>query len=568
DGRVVVSMRDRAAVEVFEPSRGVASALTRLCKVAVAAEPTGLAVTPDGATLLVASRWGHALTALGTRDMDVRFVATLPRDPRAVVTSSDGKKAFVAHAVGSALTIVDLDGERTRTTELRDRQARERHRPGTWETIAADDPRARPLELGDRQERQLVRLTMNGDRRLFHEGAKFVAVRDQRPSQGYAIVRSAAGHVLLPEALVDVGNGVRSRGYGEAQSAFGDVAAIDEGTEKRMARPAFDGRAGDCLLPRSAAIDPSTDELVVACAGLDEIVVYDAKRDAPHDKELRRHPVPAGPTGVAVDDRRRAVVWSEFARALSVVELWRAKGPGTKTLRVDGASGLSASAERGRVLFHESGERVAFDGRACASCHPDGRDDALTWTTPDGPRQTPMLVGRLEGTAPYGWTGASRDLREHLRHTFDRLAGKGLSAREQDDVFAYVAALRTPSDRPPGDAVPNVVASAGAPPRVGPLVARGDALFHDADAGCATCHLGDALTDGVKHDVKSRARGDVQAAFDTPSLRFVGRSAPYYHDGRYATLADLLRGADGAMGHTSQLSPKDQSALVAYLESL
>ena len=179
-----------------------------------------------------------------------------------------------------------------------------------------------------------------------------------------------------------------------------------------------------------------------------------------------------------------------------------------------------------------------------------------------------MLVGRLEGTAPYGWSGASKDLGEHLKHTFDRLAGKGLSAREQDDLLAYVAALRTPSDGSLREGAPTVVASAGAPPKIDPLVARGDALFHDAAAGCATCHLGDALTDGVKHDVKSRARGDVQAAFDTPSLRFVGRSAPYYHDGRYATLADLLRGADGTMGHTAHLSAEDQSALVAYLESL
>ncbi len=227
-----------------------------------------------------------------------------------------------------------------------------------------------------------------------------------------------------------------------------------------------------------------------------------------------------------------------------------------RVLRVEGSSGLSASAARGRVLFHASDARVAFDGRACASCHPDGRDDAFTWTTPDGPRQTPMLVGRLDGTAPYGWTGASRDLKEHLRHTFDRLAGKGLTADEQDDIFAYVAALR----------VPTAPAKAEGPKP--DRLARGDELFHDAATGCATCHLGDQLTDGVKHDIKSRARGDTQPAFDTPSLRFVGRSAPYYHDGRYATLADLLRGADKTMGHTDHLSDEDRDALIAYLQSL
>ena len=32
-------------------------------------------------------------------------------------------------------------------------------------------------------------------------------------------------------------------------------------------------------------------------------------------------------------------------------------------------------------------ERLSGDGRACASCHPDGRDDGLVWSTPNGPRQ-------------------------------------------------------------------------------------------------------------------------------------------------------------------------------------
>jgi cytochrome c peroxidase len=70
------------------------------------------------------------------------------------------------------------------------------------------------------------------------------------------------------------------------------------------------------------------------------------------------------------------------------------------------------------------------------------------------------------------------------------------------------------------------------------------------------------------HDVKSRTSADRDQAFDTPSLRFVGGTAPYFHDGRYASLRALLVGADGAMGHTKQLSDDDLAALEAYLRSL
>ena len=44
--------------------------------------------------------------------------------------------------------------------------------------------------------------------------------------------------------------------------------------------------------------------------------------------------------------------------------------------------------------------------------------------------------------------------------------------------------------------------------------------------------------------------------------------APYFHDGRYATLSDVLSGSDGTMGHTSQLTPDDRLALEAYLRRL
>ena len=48
-----------------------------------------------------------------------------------------------------------------------------------------------------------------------------------------------------------------------------------------------------------------------------------------------------------------------------------------------------------------------------------------------------------------------------------------------------------------------------------------------------------STTDGLRHDVKSRAAKDNHAEFDTPSLRFIARSAPFFHDGRYASLDEL-----------------------------
>jgi cytochrome c peroxidase len=62
--------------------------------------------------------------------------------------------------------------------------------------------------------------------------------------------------------------------------------------------------------------------------------------------------------------------------------------------------------------------------------------------------------------------------------------------------------------------------------------------------------------------------GASAAGFDTPSLRFVGATAPYFHDGRYKSLDEVLIAPDHDMGGGATLGRGDRAALVAYLETL
>jgi len=102
----------------------------------------------------------------------------------------------------------------------------------------------------------------------------------------------------------------------------------------------------------------------------------------------------------------------------------------------------------------------------------------------------------------------------------------------------------------------------------GALVAEGEAIFRSADAQCASCHGEDGRTpDGVRHDVGSRAAGDQRRELDTPSLAFLAGSAPYYHDGRFATLRELLEKSRAKMGQQRPLSPHELDALEAYLRT-
>ncbi|MFO0548851.1 MAG: c-type cytochrome [Polyangiaceae bacterium] len=100
------------------------------------------------------------------------------------------------------------------------------------------------------------------------------------------------------------------------------------------------------------------------------------------------------------------------------------------------------------------------------------------------------------------------------------------------------------------------------PPRLGVSseVARGRQLF--GEAGCAACHLEGSGTDGEMHALGA------SASVDTPTLRFISGTAPYFHDGRYLTLEDLLADPDSKMGTSAALPASDRDALAAYLETL
>jgi len=100
------------------------------------------------------------------------------------------------------------------------------------------------------------------------------------------------------------------------------------------------------------------------------------------------------------------------------------------------------------------------------------------------------------------------------------------------------------------------------------LVAHGKQLFDDEQQGCSSCHMGGRGVDKTLHDVGSTATADNISKYDTPSLRFISGTAPYFHDGRYDTLDELLKASDHRMGHTLQLSQKDVTALRTYLETL
>jgi mono/diheme cytochrome c family protein len=304
-----------------------------------------------------------------------------------------------------------------------------------------------------------------------------------------------------------------------------------------------------CTVPRAMAIDRTTGNVAVSCVNSQQIEILQARG-------FSEFVVAApGTFGLAYDDRQRLVMWSPFDGTLRISDRGDVQAPQVVAARQ--RVRIPDKIARGRELFLTSADgKISADGRACASCHPDGRDDGLVWGAPNGPRQTPTLMGRVAGTAPYGWNGGPQRVAAHMEETIRRLGGKGLPIEDREAIEAYVMSMRAPEVRK--DATP--------------LATLGAQVF--AAQGCASCHdPSSAFTDGATHEFAAAVPQpqhppEKVASFDTPSLRFVGQTAPYFHDGRYPSLRALLADRKNPMADLSDLSTQDIDALEAYLGTL
>ncbi|MEM9695840.1 MAG: hypothetical protein AAGA56_25075, partial [Myxococcota bacterium] len=551
-GRMFVTLRHENQLAVIEA--GDDGRLHQAGVIETDVEPVAVASHPDGGVMVTAA-WGRTLTRYdeaGARSWSVPLAA----EPRGLALDETGTTAFVAHAAGSALTRVKLEAMpsaealRFSGVDQTDWMVDIGFRPPSAK------PRA-PLAVKFADDLPIPESTSS----------------PRRVSQGFAVV-VAGGYAYMPGTVVyprPSGGGGGAYGSGGALAAQEPlIAAVDvDGKEVRLRvldgafspaahaiRHSPSHHRDSCLLPRDVAFD-RRGHLLVVCHGQDEVLAYPAEPRSMLAVRRARWTVPSGPVSIAVEkESGRAYVYSLEANTVSRLALPNKgsspRGKGTEKPVVERrlallsrgrrATALTESARRGRRLFHRVGDgRVSLDGRSCASCHPDGRTDGLTYPTRQGLRQTPMLAGRLAAdTAPYGWEGDAQRIEDHLAITFRRLRGKGFGPNDMSDLLAWLREMKTPR-RPP-------------PPDPGAVSEGRRLFFDDANFGCAVCHVEGGGSNGQRHAVGTKTE------VDTPSLRFVAGTAPYFHDGRFATLDELLLKTAGEMGWNADITVDERRA--------
>jgi cytochrome c peroxidase len=546
--------------------------------------PIAVAVTRDGASAWVACETGSLMQIgieHGRIEQDIPIsgrLTDLVLDPAGhwlAVTDAAAHQLVIARTDGSGSKIgrfavpphpvacaVTSDGGRVAVTSLWSRRV-------TWfETArlltgAADPGRSVPLPFAPRKclwlpdgRSLLVADAFAGRLAVIDADAAKVASVREIPGHNIAGMTLArqAGRVYLTHQIIHRGaptsrdavhwggiltNVVRSLAVSDLLDSHADILA-----HNRTDYLGDVGRgAGD---PAGVAV-LAEGLIVVAFAGVNEVAF---------DRGLRldwnRVTVGQRPTTLALTpDNRHVVVANMLDDSISIVSLQNS-GRVERTLQLSPAQTLTA-AERGERLFYDA--TLSHDGWfSCHSCHTDGHSNRqLVDNLTDGSEGTPKRVLSLLGvrdTAPYAWDGRMPNLAAQVKHSvLSTMQGHAVTDTQVAELVAFLETLNPPlplrseSDEPQRE--------------------QGRQVFRAQR--CARCHEGDTYTSAETYDVGLADERELRR-FNPPSLRGVGQGGPFFHDGRYERLEDVL--AKELHELTAPLSPQDQAALLTFLEGL
>jgi YVTN family beta-propeller protein len=261
-----------------------------------------------------------------------------------------------------------------------------------------------------------------------------------------------------------------------------------------------------------------------------------------------------GPRGLAVAGAK-VFAAEYFTDSLGVIDLEKGNPWRARSVPLQPPAPLSDE-RRGEMLFHDAG--LCFQQwQSCASCHPgEGRADVLNWDLlNDGignPKNTKSLL-LAHRTPPAMSLGVRASAEVAVRSGLRFIL---FAVRPQSDAVAIDRYLESLAPIPS----PYLI---GAKP--GPAALRGRQVFHDA--GCASCHTEPHYTNGRLYDVGTGLGADSAEAFDTPTLVEVWRTAPYLHDGRAATIREVLtvHNPNDKHGRTSELTDEQITDLAEFV---
>ena len=600
---------------------------------------SAIALTSDGATLLVVNPDSGSLTLVDTSTRSVIAELRVGVDPRTVGVDDVGGRAYVANRGGDSLSVIDVAARQVITeVAVGDRpygvvvspvaervyvavQGRDRVAildTATLQTVSlisiADRPSGlalapdgRTLYVTHLLTNTVTVLNVNPYRVLLPIVVKADSFSFQSPRSRSAPsnVQHSTSNFQLPisniqlwpdsnlvQSIVIAPGGrrayvphTRSNTTNAAltfdTTVFPLVSLIDLETRQHLIGQQLDLGTLDppgVGLPFDAAFSPDGYELWIVNAASNDVSVLNTI-----SRTLVAHiEVGDNPRGIVLSpDGGTAYVNNTLAGTVSVIDT--SAYTVTSIITVTDIP-LPPLLLDGKRLFHSSDDpRVSLNQWiSCNTCHFEGEHDGRTWSFGfAGKRNTTSLLGMIE-SYPLRWSGEWDESADSEFANRKENFGSGLVAGGMNCTLSPPDCVNQPPNQGRAYDLDSLAAFIDSLPiplspnhaQGGPLSQaeqRGQTLFSDPALGCVDCHPPPLYTDKQKHDVGTAGPDEkIGPSYDTPSLRGLYDSAPFFHDGSAATLYEAVTYPSPGNEHDvrSMLTEAQMQDLIAFLLAL
>jgi cytochrome c peroxidase len=274
-----------------------------------------------------------------------------------------------------------------------------------------------------------------------------------------------------------------------------------------------------------------------------------------------------------------------------------------------------AKVELGRHLFYDT--RMSTDGKtSCGSCHEAKNGFAKLENVATDKRgaqgRQSMPVINVAWQTNFLWDGTFATLEEQVegpfksRHEFNLDPHMAMNKLKSEPLYKELFSKAYGDAEITFDRVRKAIATfertmisgnsrfdqynRGEKSALNEREQNGMRLFMDTSkTNCVACHEGHDMTDGDFHSTGLEehysdggretltGRGEDNGKFRTPTLRNIGLTGPYMHDGRFRTLMDVMHhyndGGKQSKNKDKHIKPlnlteKEMQDIVLFMESL
>ena len=551
---------------------------------------SSVVVSPDQSYIAATNPDSDSITIINTQSLKVKSEVRVGDDPRNLSFTPDSKNLVVSNHGNNTLSIVDID------KEIEIAQYPVGYMPygvvsngdyvfvsefGFGRISVVDLSTGHVVDNVNVDEFPSAMALDSTGKRLFvtHFSSGSVSVIDlitftvvQRISTGrdtnlsqFISLNSDASKAYIPQTRSNVTN--EALLFDTTVFPVVNVVNLSQFTLLNSERITLDTADEPVNMPFAVALSPDDKTIYLANAGSNNVSVIDLDTN----KGKAHIEVGANPRGIAItEDGANVFVNNVLDGTLSVID--------TRTLRVSDEViltniPLNEDVLEGKRIFNSSESPLLSTDNwiSCATCHFDGMMDSRTWLGfSDGPRNTPSLLG-VKDTLPIHWSGDFDELHDVEITIREVQFGDGLISgavndslgpthagvsANLDSLVTYMESIEMRSSPYKNDEE---------------SIIKGKLLFTKHE--CNSCHMQPFYIDMRLHDVgtgdssKEKNSHGTGTKFDTPSLRGIWMTAPYFHDGSAETLEDVFQ-----LGTTHNISFKmsgqEIADLITFLKSL